>query len=114
MRFRVFAEATVNFIKKRTIFIILCLSSLIVYSALGLVSSCVINSLPEQNLAQRWSDDMNMAQVSIFITEDQLVKEDELKKFTYLLEKKLVEAGITGDEEDVENEAATSSQIVTQ
>ncbi|MBO5622857.1 MAG: ABC transporter permease, partial [Butyrivibrio sp.] len=65
-----------------------------------------------QNLAQRWSDDMNMAQVSIFITEDQLVKEDELKKFTYLLEKKLVEAGITGDEEDVENEAATSSQIV--
>lgn len=111
MSLRGIAETTLNFIKKRAHAIILCVSLLAVYFVMGLISTHIINSLPEQHLADRWSDERNMAQVSIFITEDQLIKEDELKKFTYLLESKLVEAGVVGDDEE-DQEENVGPQIV--
>ena len=100
MSFDKFKDTIVNFIKKRAFIIILCCVLLIVYFVMGLISSHIVKSLPEQNLAERWSDEMNMAQVSIFVTEDQLVKAEDLKKFTYLLEKKLVESGVVGEDEE--------------
>ena len=100
MRLRSIAETIVNFIKKRAFIIILCASLLIVYFALGLVSLHIANSLPEQHLAERWSDEMSMAQVSLYVTEDQMVREEDIKKFEYLLEKKLVESGVDPEDED--------------
>ena len=113
MSFRGFADRIVNFIKKRAPIIIVCLSLISVYFVMGLISAHIINSLPEQHLAERWSDDMNMDQVSIYITEDQLVKEEELKKFTYLLEKKLVEAGVVGEDDDDQDKNAGPQIIDT-
>ncbi len=112
MSLRGITETIVNFIKKRALTIILCVASIAVYFFMGLISSHILNSLPEQHLAERWSDDMNMAQISIYITEDQLVKEDNLKKFIYLLESKLVESGVVADDDDQEQDQSTDSQII--
>ena len=101
----------IDFFRKRALIIILCVSSLVVYFVMGLISAHIIKELPEQHLAERWSDDMNMAQISIYATEDQLVKEEDLKKFTYLLESKLVESGVTADDED-EPDKSTGPRII--
>ncbi|MBP3278409.1 MAG: hypothetical protein J6M44_05585, partial [Butyrivibrio sp.] len=74
--------------------------SLIVYIVLGLVTEHIKSTLVDQNLAERWSEDMRMAQVSIFATEDQMIREDDIKKFSYLLEKKLAEAGVSAGDAD--------------
>ena len=111
MSFDGLKEQTVNFIKKKAFIIILSAAVLVIYVLLGFVSTHIINDLPEQQLANRWSDEKNMAQVSIFVTQDQLVKEDDLKKFTYLLEQKLVESGVVGDE-DEDTEQGNSPRII--
>ncbi|WP_022768769.1 ABC transporter permease [Butyrivibrio sp. NC2007] len=111
MSFDGLKEQTVNFIKKKAFIIILSAVLLVIYMLMGLVSTHIINGLPEQQLADRWSDEMNMAQVSIFVTQDQLVKEEDLKKFTYLLEKKLVESGVVS-EEDEDAEQGKNPQII--
>ena len=111
MSFDGLKEQTVNFIKKKAFIIILSAAVLVIYVLLGFVSTHIINDLPEQQLANRWSDEKNMAQVSIFVTQDQLVKEDDLKKFTYLLEQKLVESGVVGDE-DEDTEQRNSPRII--
>ncbi len=111
MSFDGLKEQILNFIKKKAFILILSSVLLVIYILMGLVSTHIINDLPEQQLASRWSDEKNMAQVSIFVTQDQLVKEDDLKKFTYLLEKKLVESGVVG-EEDEDTDQAKNPQII--
>ncbi len=111
MSFDGLKEQILNFIKKKAFILILSSVLLVIYILMGLVSTHIINDLPEQQLASRWSDEKNMAQVSIFVTQDQLVKEEDLKKFTYLLEKKLVESGVVG-EEDEDTDQGKNPQII--
>ncbi|WP_026520815.1 ABC transporter permease [Butyrivibrio sp. VCB2001] len=111
MSFDGLREQILNFIKKKAFILIVSFVLLFIYILMGLVSTHIKNDLPEQQLADRWSDEMNMAQVSIFVTQDQLVKEEDLKKFTYLLEKKLVESGVVG-EEDEDADQGKKPQII--
>ncbi len=74
---------------------------LIVYAVLGTVMSSIISGLPEFLLADRWSSKGDMAQVSIYTTEDQLIDQDSIKRFDYMLEKKLAEAGVDDPDDDV-------------
>ncbi len=86
---------------------------LILYLILTFVSSFIVNRLDDQHLAERWSDDMRSAQVSVFITEDQKVTEEDIKRFNHMLKKKLVEAGVTGEEEnEVNTDNEASPQII--
>ena len=111
MFFDKYKERLINFIRKRAFIIILSAVSLIVYIVLGLVTEHIKSTLVDQNLAERWSEDMRMAQVSIFATEDQMIREDDIKKFSYLLEKKLVEAGVSAGDEG-EGDAAKTPRII--
>lgn len=83
-------------------YIVICSVLLLIYFVLGIVSKALIAEMPEQLLAGRWSDDMRMAQVSIFITQDQSVKEDDIRRFSYMLEKKLTEAGVIAEEDEAD------------
>ena len=92
--------------KKRIITFVVVIALLTVNAILGAVTNGIVNGLPEFLLADRWSDDQSMAQVGIYATEDQHIVEEDLKRFEYMLEKKLSEAGITdpdGDEEQIAN-----------
>ena len=106
-----YKDRLINFIRKRAFIIILSAVSLIVYIVLGLVTEHIKSTLVDQNLAERWSEDMRMAQVSIFATEDQMIREDDIKKFSYLLEKKLVEAGVSAEDE-TEADASETPRII--
>ncbi len=94
--------------KKRVVTCAVCLVLGLVYLILGMVSQSTVSRLYDQLGADRWSEDMSMAQVSIFITQDQMVTEDTMKRFSYELEKKLVDSGVTDPNEEmaVENQGA--------
>ncbi len=92
--------------------IILCAVLLVIYVVLGCVSKVLVNSLSDQHLSERWSDERSMGQVSIYITEDQMVKEDDIKRFMYELEKKLVESGVSADEDEDETGKDAQPKII--
>ena len=75
--------------------ILLVIILLLVDLILGLISRHLIDSLPEQNEAYRWSEDTRMAQVSVFFTQDQKIDENFIKKLEYSFEKALVDSGAT-------------------
>lgn len=67
---------------------------------LGAVMNSIVSGLPEFLLADRWSEKNDMAQVSIYTTEDQIIDQDSIKRFDYMLEKKLSEAGVDDPDDD--------------
>ncbi|RKM62331.1 hypothetical protein D6855_02625 [Butyrivibrio sp. CB08] len=88
--------------KKKVAVTISCIVLFAVYAVLGAVSRHIIAGLPDQLGAQRWSEDMTMAQISLFLTQDQKATEDDIRRFNYILERKLLDAGVTdlAEEED--------------
>ena len=56
------------------------------------------NSLPDQNAAVRWSKNHDVAQISIFFTEDQKITEDSVKELAWKLTQALTEQAISKDE----------------
>ena len=56
------------------------------------------NSLPDQNAAARWSKNHDVAQISIFFTEDQKITEDSVKELAWKLTQALTEQAIGKDE----------------
>ena len=85
------------------VFAVLVLLDLI----LGAVALKISTSLPDQNEAERWSEDMAMAQVSLFITEDQMITVDDIRRFDFTLRSKLITSGVTGRSKDGEDTAST-------
>lgn len=92
--------------RKKVVLSALCLGLLLVYGILGIVSSHLKSGLIDQLGADRWSDEINMAQVSLFMTQDQKVTEDDIRRFEYVLERKLLDAGVTAPEAFDEKEMA--------
>ncbi len=80
--------------KKKVTLWAVCLFLILVFVILGVLSGRMISRLPDQLGADRWSDDMRMAQVSLFLTQDQKITEDDIKRFEYILERKLLDAGV--------------------
>ncbi len=95
-----------NFIsvKKNLVVSIVFAVMFLIYVVTGAYSKALISELPDQLEADRWSDSMRMAQVSIFTTQDQMITENDIKRFSYTLETKLVDAGVTEPEDEDEDE----------
>ncbi len=76
--------------------IIMCLTvcMLIAVGVLGIVLQVGKNSLPDQLMAERWSDKKDVAQISCFYSEDAFMTEQSIEEMRYLLSKKLQELAI--------------------
>lgn len=97
--------------KKKVTLWAVCLSLMLVFAILGAVSGHIISGLPDQLGADRWSDEMRMAQVSLFLTQDQKITEDDIKRFEYVLERKLLDAGVS-DSADGKEDALSGPKII--
>lgn len=74
--------------------------SFLIFLILLAVTGYMGNSLPEQQMAQRWSEDGDVAQVSCFFAVDAGVTEESILSFTRSLDSTLQEASITQDSEN--------------
>ena len=72
--------------------------SLLLWSILQCFRLSLQNSLPDQNAAARWSKNHDVAQISIFFTEDQNITEDSVKELAWKLTQALTEQAIGKDE----------------
>ena len=72
--------------------------SLLLWSILQCFRLSLQNSLPDQNAATRWSKNHDVAQISIFFTEDQKITEDSVKELAWKLTQALTEQAIGKDE----------------
>ena len=72
--------------------------SLLLWSILQCFRMSLQNSLPDQNAAARWSQNHDVAQISIFFTEDQKITEDSVKELAWKLTQALTEQAIGKDE----------------
>lgn len=72
--------------------------SLLLWSILQCFRLSLQNSLPDQNAAARWSKNHDVAQISIFFTEDQKITEDSVKELAWKLTQALTEQAIGKDE----------------
>ena len=67
--------------------------------------------MPEQLAASRWDYDGNVAQVSLFFTEDRSIAPEDIKRIEYSMVKKLADAGVVAID-DKEKESAGGKKIV--
>lgn len=72
----------------------LTLCMLIVIGIMGIVLHLGRNSLPDQLMANRWSDKKDVAQISCFYSKEACVTESSIEEMRYLLSKKLQELAI--------------------
>lgn len=97
--------------KKKVTLWSVCLLLLLVFAILGAVSRHMILRLTDQLGADRWSQDMKVAQVSLFLTQDQKITEDDIKRFEYILERKLIDAGVI-DTSDGKKDELSGPKII--
>ncbi len=95
--------------KKRIILLAALTVLFIIQLILGLLSDHRIALLTDQLVADRWSEDKKMAQVSIFVTEDQLLEENDIERFKYELEKKIKDSGVEIPEDETDEKSASNN-----
>lgn len=71
--------------------------SLLVFLVLLLISNHMAGSLREQQMAERWSQENDVAQVSCFFSVDAGITEDRLKEFEHGMDSALKDASIEQD-----------------
>ncbi|MBO6242881.1 MAG: ABC transporter permease [Butyrivibrio sp.] len=91
-------DSLIKLFKRKVFLLVICL--ILLDFLLGVYSRILINKLPEQASALRWSDEKKMTQVSVFFTEDQLIDSDFIRKLEYVLNGKMNDVGIVNDEDD--------------
>lgn len=74
--------------------------SFLVFLILWGVTGYLANALSDQNMAERWSEDGGVAQVSCFFSKDANVTEDTLQEFEHNLDSYLLESSITVESEN--------------
>lgn len=79
---------------------------------LKLAISLIVSDLPDQLGAERWDYDGQVAQVSLFFTEDREIKPEDIKKLEYTMEAKMREYGLVSDEEVTESESSKKVEVV--
>ncbi len=83
--------------KKRIVWGSLTVSSLLIGLVLTFVYRGLAGSLSDQQMATRWSDERDTAQISCFFPYDTGINPDRIEMFQYELDKAMVEASITSD-----------------
>lgn len=75
------------------VFVSICM--LIAIFILGIVLDVGRHSLPDQMMAERWSEKNDVAQISCFYSEDAYVTEESIAQMRYSLEKQMREQALT-------------------
>lgn len=76
------------------------LLSFVIFLILWGISSVLINDLKTQQMAQRWSDNGEAAQISCFLSTNTRLNPDRIEEIEYNLDKKLQEASIVSESEN--------------
>lgn len=99
---------------KKRIILLAALTVLFIFQfILRLISDHIIDRQTDQLVADRWSEDIRMAQISLFVTQDQYIEENDIERFKYELEKKLRDSGIQiPEEEDDKRNKPNKSGII--
>lgn len=84
-----------NLTIKQIILAITTAFSLLIFVILTVVSSSLAGGLEAQNMAERWSQDGGVSQISCFFTQDSGVDENTVLGFEHALDAALLEASIT-------------------
>ena len=86
-----------NLTFKQIVLAITAAVSLVIFLVLTLISGHMRNSLETQNMAERWSDDGGVSQISCFFSQGANVDENTIKAFEHSLDSALKEASIESD-----------------
>lgn len=86
-----------NLTLKQIILAITTAFSLLVFVILTVVSSSLAGGLEAQNMAERWSKDGGVSQISCFFAQGSGVDENTIKGFEHALDAALQEASITSE-----------------
>jgi hypothetical protein len=97
--------------KKRNIVLIIIVVLLLIDVIMGMLCRIIVSHLPEQLAASRWDYDGNVAQVSLFFTEDRSIAPEDIKRIEYAMVKKLADAGVVAID-DKEKESSGGKKIV--
>lgn len=82
----------IGLVKCIILFLTVCM--LITIGILGIILAVGKHSLPDQLMAERWSDKKDVAQISCFYSQDAFMTETGIEEMRYLLSKKLQELAI--------------------
>ncbi len=89
-----------NFSKKQIILYASAVISFLIFLILLVVERRMGSSQDTQQMAERWSDKGNVAQISCFFSPNAYVTEDSVLEFEHALDRVLVEASITLEAEN--------------
>lgn len=90
-----------NLTLKQIVLAITAILSLVIFLVLTFISNHMCNSLEAQNMAERWSDDGGVSQISCFFSQGANVDADTIKAFEHSLDSALKEASIESDSPNV-------------
>ena len=93
-------KINIRFSVRRMVWILICIISLLVSGVLECISQSLINKLDTQQMAERWSNENDAAQVSCFFSVNAKITPDQLKDFYYNLDDALQEASIVSESEN--------------
>ncbi|MBR6477199.1 MAG: ABC transporter permease [Lachnospiraceae bacterium] len=85
--------------RKIIIWIVICALSALIALTLFIIRGSIEKKQLSQQMAQRWSDTGDVAQISCFFSREQMVTENQLIAFEYALDDKLKESSITVPED---------------
>lgn len=98
-------KKVINFLKslslKQIVLSVTILLCLFIWAGLTLFVSMKRNSLADQNVAARWSEEDDTAQISCFFTESAQMDVNKILTFNHQLDTVLQEASVTADKENV-------------
>ena len=83
--------------KKKCILMLSVVASLLVFVILTAVSAGLTGKLQSQQMAKRWSEKSDVAQVSCFFSVNARVSEEALEEFAHAVDTKLKEASIVSE-----------------
>lgn len=93
-------KMNIRFSVRQIVLTAVCLISLFVFAVLECISQGLIQKLDTQQMAGRWSDKKDVAQVSCFFSVNEEITPDHLKDFYYTLDAALQEASIVSESEN--------------
>lgn len=90
----------INFSMKKIILYASAVISFLIYLILLAVAGRMRSALDDQQMAKRWSDKGNVAQISCFFSPNSYVTEDSIQEFEHTLDRVLTEASIIMESEN--------------
>lgn len=90
-----------NLTAKQIVLTITGVVSLVIFLILTVAGSCMVQKLETQNMAERWSEDGGVSQISCFFSQNSNVEQNTILSFEHELDKALQEASITSESANV-------------